>query len=93
MTILSPEQIEDLQQAGDQPIRVIDPQTQKVYVIVENARFEQLRSLVSDEPLSLSEQRHLLMQMGKRAGWDDPEMDRYDNYDEELRRQSWAVSF
>jgi hypothetical protein len=88
MTILSPEQVQDLQQAGDQPIRVVDPNTQKVYVILEDSRFEQLRSLISDEPLSLSEQRHLLMQMGKRVGWDDPELDLYDNYDEELRRRS-----
>jgi hypothetical protein len=88
MTILSPEQVQDLQQAGDQPIRVVDPNTQKVYVILEDSRFEQLRSLISDEPLSLSEQRQLLIQAGKRAGWDHPEMDRYDNYDEELRRQS-----
>jgi hypothetical protein len=88
MTILSPEQVQDLQQAGDQPIRVVDPTTQKVYVILEDSRFEQLRSLISDEPVSLSEQRHLLMQMGKRVGWDHPEMDIYDNYDEELRRRS-----
>lgn len=88
MTTLSPEQVHDLQQSGNQPIQVVDPATQKVYVILENTRFEQLRSLISDEPLSLSEQSHLLTRMGKRVGWDDPEMDRYDNYDEELRRQS-----
>ncbi len=87
MTILSPEQVQDLQQAGDQPIRVVDPTTQKVYVILEDSRFEQLRSLISDEPLSISEQRHLLTRMGNRVDWDDPEMDRYDNYDDELRRR------
>ena len=88
MTILSTEQMQEIHLAGDQPIRVVDPLTNKVYVIVESDRFEQLRSLISDEPLSLSEQRQLLIQAGKRAGWDHPEMDRYDNYDEELRRQS-----
>jgi hypothetical protein len=57
MTILSPDQLLEIEQAGDQPVRVVDPQTQKVYVIVESERFEQLRSLLSDEPLSLAEQR------------------------------------
>ena len=88
MTILSPDQLLEIEQAGDQPVRVIDPQTQKVYVIVESERFEQLRSLISDEPLSLVEQRELLIRAGKRAGWDDPEMDCYDNYDAELERRS-----
>jgi hypothetical protein len=85
MTILSPDQLLEINQAGDQPVRVIDPQTQKVYVIVESERFDQLRSLISDEPLSLAEQRQLLIRAGKRAGWDDPEMDCYDNYDAEFR--------
>jgi hypothetical protein len=88
MTALSTEQLQDIQRAGNQPIRVVDPTTRKVYVILEVARFEQLQSLISDEPLSLSEQSDLLARMGKRVGWDDPEMDRYDNYDEEVRRQS-----
>ena len=88
MTILSPDQLLEIEQAGDQPVRVVDPQTQKVYVIVESERFEQLRSLLSDEPLSLAEQRQLLIRAGKRAGCDDPEMDCYDNYDAELERRS-----
>ena len=36
---------------------------------------------VDQDRFSHSEQREVLRRNGERAGWDDPEMDAYDDYD------------
>jgi hypothetical protein len=41
--------------------------------------FDRLRSLLQGGALSREEKRYLLEQAGLRAGWDDPEMDIYDD--------------
>jgi hypothetical protein len=72
----------ELERHGDRPIEVVDPATNKVYLLVPREQFERLKPLFEDEPLSTAEQRELLRQAGRRAGWDDPQMDAYDHYDE-----------
>jgi hypothetical protein len=76
-------QITDQQRAaiaaeGDRPVEVIDPQTNRLYVLICQEQYERLKPLFEDEPVSESEQRDLLRRAGQRAGWDDPEMDAYD---------------
>jgi hypothetical protein len=71
-----------LQQSGDAPLEVLDPGTQEVYVLISRDKFARLRLLLEDHPLSLDDQRQLLADAGRRAGWDDPAMDAYDHYDE-----------
>ena len=71
-----------IQEKPRNPVRVIDPRTQRVYVLIADEQFDRLRSLLDLEPLSLDEQRVALRDAGKRAGWDDPEMDVYDHYDD-----------
>jgi hypothetical protein len=58
--------------------RVIDPQTQRIYVLVSEDTYERLQALLAPERVPLTEQRALLHAAGLRAGWDDPEMDVYD---------------
>lgn len=58
--------------------RVIDPQTQRTYVLVSEEVYERLQALLVPERVPLAEQRALLHAAGLRAGWDDPEMDVYD---------------
>ena len=83
MTTLLPT---ELQQAiadhEGKPFSVMDPATKKLYVLVAQEQYERLKPLFEDESLSLEEQRQLLHDAGRRAGWDDPEMDAYDHYDE-----------
>lgn len=81
MTTLPLELQDMVEHSGDTPVRVVDPRTQRVYVLVANEQFDRLRSLLDMEPLSLDQQRMALVDAGQRAGWDDPEMDVYDNYD------------
>jgi hypothetical protein len=79
---LSDEIRRELEEHGDKPIEVIDPGTNKVYFLIAREQYERLKPLFDEEPLSEQEQRELLRQAGRRAGWDDPEMDAYDRYDE-----------
>ncbi len=71
-----------LQEQAGRPLEVVDPATSKVYLLIEREQYDRLRPLFEHDPLTNEEQRHLLQQAGKRAGWDDPEMDAYDSYDE-----------
>lgn len=73
-----------IEDSGDTPLRVVNPRTQKVYVLIASEQFDRLNSLLDLSPLSLDEQRRALHDSGNRAGWDDPEMDVYDNYDAHL---------
>lgn len=67
---------------GERPIEVLDPATNRVYVLLAREQYERLRLLFDTDPLSPEEQRHLIREAGRRAGWDDQEMDAYDRYDE-----------
>jgi hypothetical protein len=79
---LSDELRQEIEKQGDHPIEVIDPGTQKVYFLIPREQYERLKPLFENEPLSAAEQQELLRQAGRRAGWDDPEMDAYDRYDD-----------
>lgn len=49
-------------------------------VLVRADVFARLKYLVYDDsPLSADEKTRLLIEAGKRAGWDDPEMDVYND--------------
>lgn len=79
MTTLTPELRKAVEEAGGQPIEIIDPETQRRYVLLRADVYERLNVLFEDGPLSKDERRRFLEQAGKRAGWDDPEMDIYDD--------------
>ena len=81
MTTLPLELQDMVEHAGDTPVRVVDPRTQRVYVLIADEQFDRLRSLLDMEPLSLDQQRIALGDAARRAGWDDPEVDVYDNND------------
>ncbi len=85
---LSDEILQALQAHPTGPIRVENPHSGEVYWIVTNAQMEQLRPLFEADPLSTEEKQELLRRAGKRAGWDDREMDVYDNYDEHRSQSS-----
>ncbi len=78
-TTLSPEIRKAVEEAGEQPLEIIDPETHERYMLLKAEVFERLRPLLQGGPLSKEEQRFLLEQAGRRAGWDDPEMDIYDD--------------
>lgn len=83
MTVTLPHELRDvLAAAGDEPVRLTDPETNAEYVLLPAARFERLSPIEYDDgPLTAEEKRALLRHAGERAGWNDPEMDIYDELD------------
>ena len=81
MIALSKEIQEAVQKSEDNLIRLIDPETNVEYVVLPAEIFEQMRKGVyyDDGPITEEEQMALLVEMGLSIGWDDPEMDVYND--------------
>lgn len=59
-------------------LRLVDPETNAEYVVLSAEKLAQLlEKSYEDGPLTPEERRFLIVQAGLRAGWDDPEMDVY----------------
>jgi hypothetical protein len=56
----------------------IDPRTQRSYARVPLTDYERVKPLFEEDPTTPEERRHQLREFGRRAGWDDPEMDHYE---------------
>jgi hypothetical protein len=61
MTTLTSEQHEAVEQAGDQPVPVVDPQTQVGYFLVRADLFQELNELLEEE-----RQRRAIARKAKR---------------------------
>ena len=73
---------EQLESARDGiPTRVVDDQTDTKFVLIREDFYDRIKSVITDERMSEDEQRVQLAEMGRRAGWDDPAMDIYDELD------------
>ena len=79
--IAVPEELQDLlQESGAEPVRLCDPATQEEFVVLRADAYDELRDKLGvDRALSRDEQVRLMRQAGLRAGWDDPEMDVYND--------------
>lgn len=78
MIVLTEEQSRELAEGF---AKAIDPMTKKVYVLVSEEKYEGIQVLLAPGRLPLAEQKAILQAAGFRAGWDDPEMDIYDQED------------
>ena len=73
---------EAVQTSEDQPIRLTDPETNSEYVLLPADLYDQIRDLFYEHStFTQDEKRALMLQAGLRAGWDDPEMDVYNDLD------------
>jgi hypothetical protein len=75
MNTLSPEQRQAIESNGHVAI------DEGAYVVIKAAVYERLRSLLDTGPLSIDEQKAMIVHIGKRVGWDDPRMDVYNDLD------------
>ena len=82
------ELFQDLHSHGNAPLKVQHPHTGEICWIITDSAMERFRPLFQADPLSIQEKTFLLRQAGERAGWDDPEMDAYDDYDPSRAGQS-----
>jgi hypothetical protein len=60
----------------DAPLR-IHPLTGQSYALVPAERYERFRAFFEEVPLTPEERTELLREAGRRAGWDDPAFDIY----------------
>lgn len=82
MTIeLTEEQSRVLAEAGVISANVIDPRTKKNYVLLSADAFERLNAIASGPDYDLSDTYRAQFDSAMRAGWDDPRMDEYNDYD------------
>ena len=85
MTKLTAEQIDELHKQGDKPMQVVDPTTNKVYFVIAGDLFDRFRSVFDDSGAGIEETYAAQSQAAGNAGWDDPEMDIYNDYDSHRR--------
>ena len=82
MITLTEELQQAVQDANKQPIRLVDPNTNLEYVVLPAEIFDRVQHVFCEaNPLTIEEQRALLVQVGLGVGWDDPEMDVYNELD------------
>ena len=71
-----------VQEANAQPIRLVDAETNLEYVVLPAEVFDRVQDVFYDaNPLTIEEQRALLVQVGLSVGWDDAAMDVYNELD------------
>jgi hypothetical protein len=63
------------------PPRVIDPRSNRQYVLLTAAQFARLQAVLDPGPLSNDERQSIIQGVWKRAHWDDPCMDDYNALD------------
>jgi hypothetical protein len=74
---LSNDQRQAIESVGT-PLKLVDPRTGNVYVLVKEAVFVRVQALLGDE---LADTYPAQIESAMRAGWDDPAMDEYNDYD------------
>ena len=77
---LSKELREELAQHGERPIRLVNPDTQRVYVLLEASVFERVKALLSDDAFDVRD-TYAAQDAALAKVWDDPELDDYAEYD------------
>jgi hypothetical protein len=68
-----------VQAAHGGPVEIVDGQDR--YVLIRAEVYDRLKDVFEDGPLTAEERAGLLRDAGKRAGWDDPGMDVYNDLD------------
>jgi hypothetical protein len=78
MTALTTELRQALDRSGNDPVRLEDPETRRVFVLITEEEYRRLLAMPY-HVLDIEAQRGLLSQLGQSVGWDDPAMDVYND--------------
>lgn len=71
-----------IEKEGGSPVHLVDVATNARYVLMRAEQYENLKTLfVDDEEFDSRELYPLMAKSAAAAGWDDPEMDVYNDYD------------
>jgi CO/xanthine dehydrogenase FAD-binding subunit len=78
MATLTQEQRELLKQGGQEPLRLIDPESREEYVLLRAGAYARMQALLGDsDPREMYPALHRAL---RDEGWDDPQMDEYNRY-------------
>jgi hypothetical protein len=80
-TPLSDEQRQALQEQGATPLRVLDAETNTLYVLLRADLYERVKPLFEEDDFDVSEMYPLMDEVARQEGWDDPDMDVYNELD------------
>jgi len=82
ITKLTEEQRQALHVANDTgPVSLVDPETNTAYVLLRADIYDRVKPLFDEEPFDIRETYAAQEQVASTAGWDDPEMDVYNDDD------------
>jgi hypothetical protein len=70
-----------LEQEGSNPVYLVDATTNANYVIMRADQYEKVKALFEEEEFNPRELYPLVERSLLKAGWDDPAMDEYNDYD------------
>jgi hypothetical protein len=76
---LSPDQVAAIK--SGRSVNLLEPQSGTECVLMPAEVYQRVQAVFDDLPFSRDERLALLAESGRRAGWDDPAMDVYDDYD------------
>jgi hypothetical protein len=84
MTAKLPEELRNVVVAClGQPLELIDEQAHRAYVLVPADEFHRLKAITEDTP---GDAYAAQIESAMQAGWDDPRMDEYNDYDSHRRQ-------
>lgn len=75
-----------IQQSHGVPVEVVDEDRNERYVPIRAEVYERLKNVFDNGPLTEEQKTQMLLDAGKRAGWDDPTMDVYNVLDPRRRQ-------
>jgi hypothetical protein len=88
MIELTDQQRREIEQAREHPATIMDRQTDTAYVLVPKDIYDRLVGLLYDEAdVGDEELRLRLARAAAGSGWEEPGMEAYDRYDEELKKR------
>jgi hypothetical protein len=79
--MLTVEMRKALADSTEQSVEVVDPATSQVYVLLPKDRFERLLAISTDQNFDPRELYPLISKTAGDAGWADPSMDVYNDYE------------
>lgn len=84
---LSNEQRRAIDEQHGGPVFVVDGDTQEQYVLLPAETYQKIRALIDDDTFDIRETYPLQEKAAGAAGWDDPAMDDYNDYDSHRKNQ------
>ena len=78
---LTDDQRHAIEEHGGQPVYLVDASTNAGYVLMKAEQYAKVKALFDDEGGEPRDLYPLVEQSFLKAGWADPTMDAYDDYD------------